>query len=225
MLVYLAMGLQSGAWLSFPGAVEVLFGANYAPLVWQGQWFRLLTSAFLHGGALHLGMNMVALHQVGSVIEPYYGRARLVGVYLASAIAASAASLLLHSRPTVSVGASGAIAGLIGAGAVAGQMVGTEGGRAFRNAMLRWAGIIIAFGFAVPGIDNSAHVGGFVAGIASSAALSRGVRRRDPAQGAGTTRETVLATTILLVIVVAAFALAFGAASTLIRSGLLDHRG
>lgn len=225
MLLYVAMGVQSGAWLSFSGATEVLFGANYAPLVQQGQWFRLLTSAFLHGGALHLGMNMVALHQVGTVIEPYYGRARLVGVYLASAIAASAASLLLHTRPTLSVGASGAIAGLIGAGAVAGQLVGTDRGRAFRNAMLRWAGIIIAFGFAVPGIDNAAHVGGFVAGIASSAALSPGLRRRAPNQGSGSTRETIVATVVLLLIVVAAFALDLSAASTLIRSGLLDRRG
>ena len=220
VLVYVAMGLHSGSWITFDGRTEVLFGADYAPLVLRGEWFRLLTCVFLHGGILHIGMNMIALNQVGVMLEPFYGRLRFVSIYLASGICASLASLLLHKVPTLSVGASGAIAGLIGAGVVAGQVVGTDQGKRFRDGMLRWAGTIVVFGFMVPGIDNASHAGGFVAGILAAAAISPTLRRhlRGGTPRVESALELPAASAILLVAVAAAFFFAYRSAQLLLSS-------
>src|SRR6185295_15452859 len=92
-------------------------GALYGPLVAQGDWYRLLTAAFLHYGPFHLGLNMLALWWIGRPLEDYLGPVRYLLLYLVSGLAGSAGALLV--TPTgVTVGASGAIYGILGAAIV-----------------------------------------------------------------------------------------------------------
>jgi hypothetical protein len=128
---------------------------------------------------------MVALYQVGNVLEPHYGRWRFVALYLLAGLAGSAVSLAWHwTSPVNSAGASGAISGLIGAAVVAGHLMGGAEARHFRDAMLRWAAIVMVYG-AITGADNAAHAGGLVAGAGIAWLLDSGGRaaRRKPHPG------------------------------------------
>src|SRR5213595_4099402 len=89
-------------------------GALFGPLVANGDWWRLITAAFLHYGPIHLGFNMFFLYWIGTPVEQYLGRARFLLVYLVSGLAGSAGALVL-SPGAVTVGASGAIFGVLGA--------------------------------------------------------------------------------------------------------------
>src|SRR5262249_51467083 len=147
----------------FASHTELLFGADYGPLVVRDhQWWRLVTSMFVHSGPAHLLMNMVALYQAGPLLEQHYGRLRFLLLYLAAGLAGALASLAWNWHdPVVSVGASGAGCGLVAAGAVAGQL---RLGQRYRDSMLRWLALIAAFGLFVGNIDNAAHFGGMAAG-------------------------------------------------------------
>jgi rhomboid protease GluP len=141
----------------------------------------LVTSAFLHGSALHLLVNMLVLWQVGPLLERAIGSARLLPLYLTAAIAGSASSAIWGRffGQTVSVGASGALCGLIAAAAVVG--VRTEGWRGeLTVSMGRWLGLIVLVGLIrqlnpnLAQIDNAAHIGGAIAGGVVAAAWQRG---------------------------------------------------
>ncbi|MBD0255211.1 MAG: rhomboid family intramembrane serine protease, partial [Cytophagales bacterium] len=114
LVLFLLMVIAGLGFLSFGNDDLLTWGANYRPLTVRGQWWRLLTSTFLHGGVLHLFMNLYGLLFVGLFLEPVLGRARLLLIYLLTGVLASLASLLWYPA-TVSVGASGAIFGLYGA--------------------------------------------------------------------------------------------------------------
>lgn len=141
-------------------------GANYGPAIRAGEYWRLVTSMFLHGGLLHLALNGWALYQLGSLFEMLMGSSRMLLVYFATGIAGSLASAVFTQKP--SVGASGAIFGLLGAliafllkrrGAL------TPQGKSILSQLVGWAVINVFFGFTNPGIDNSAHLGGCAAGL------------------------------------------------------------
>jgi rhomboid protease GluP len=141
-------------------------GANYGPAIREGQYWRLVTSMFLHGGIVHLALNGWALWQLGSLLELLMGSPRMLLIYFASGIAGSLASATFTHTP--SVGASGAIFGLLGAliafllrrrGAL------TPQGKSILMQLVGWAAINVFFGFSTPGIDNSAHLGGGAAGL------------------------------------------------------------
>jgi rhomboid protease GluP len=141
-------------------------GANYAPAVAQGQYWRLVTSMFLHGGILHLALNGWALYQLGGLFEIWLGSVRLLAVYFLSGIAGSIASVLWTEGP--SVGASGAIFGLLGAliAFLLRRHQGlTPGAKSLLMQLVMWAVINVFFGFSTPGIDNAAHLGGCAAGL------------------------------------------------------------
>ena len=112
--VFLAMALASGSVMGFPGHITLHFGANYGPYTLSGQWWRLVTYMFLHGGLLHIGFNMWCLWDLGALAESLYGRWTYAAVYLLTGIAAGLASVGWNPGVT-SVGASGAIFGLAGA--------------------------------------------------------------------------------------------------------------
>src|ERR1022692_5141149 len=112
--VFLAMALASGTVMDFPGQVIVRFGANFGPFTLSGQWWRLLTYMFLHGGLMHIAFNMWCLWNLGALCESLYGRWTYAAVYLVCGVGASLASAVWHPY-TPSVGASGAIFGLAGA--------------------------------------------------------------------------------------------------------------
>jgi rhomboid protease GluP len=141
-------------------------GANYAPAVVQGQYWRLVTSMFLHGGILHLALNGWALYQLGGLFEIWLGSSRLLAVYFLSGIAGSIASVLWTEGP--SVGASGAIFGLLGAliaFLLRRHQALTPGAKSLLMQLVMWAVINVFFGFSTPGIDNAAHLGGCAAGL------------------------------------------------------------
>lgn len=146
-----------------------------------GEWWRIITGGFLHAGILHLGMNMLLLFMLGSQLEPLLGRARFLSLYIACLVAGSF-GVLLVSPNSATVGASGAVFGLMGAAVVAQRRAGID---IWRNGIGGLVAINLLLTFAVPGISAGAHVGGLVAGIAVGAivfALDSAVR----SQWAGT---------------------------------------
>jgi membrane associated rhomboid family serine protease len=143
-------------------------GALYGPLVASGDWWRVLTAAFLHYGPIHLGLNMFALWFFGSAVEMAIGRGRYLLLYVVSGIAGSAGALVFTPN-SVTVGASGAIFGILGAALVLERQ---------RNYVLGGGaiGIIVlnlVFTFAIPGISIGGHLGGLVGGALCMLALSR----------------------------------------------------
>jgi membrane associated rhomboid family serine protease len=149
-------------------------GANQADAVWHGQWWRLVASMFLHDGFLHILFNGWALYQLGSLFELWLGSSRLLATYFVSGICGSFASVLWNTygggdplRP--SVGASGAIFGLLG-GLIAFLLRRrsrlTPLAKSLLIQLLLWAGINLFLGVTFPLIDNAAHLGGLVAGLA-----------------------------------------------------------
>jgi membrane associated rhomboid family serine protease len=165
------IGAASGLNQSFTERFQ-LFGPSIAD---QHQYYRLLTSAFLHGSLLHIGFNMYALWIFGPALEQRLGQVRYLGLYLVSGLWGSAGALLLtpHS-PTV--GASGAIFGVLGAIAVAQRMGGARG---FGS-----VGVIIAINLALslrPGISIGGHIGGLIGGVITAYLLEKsGIFRRSP---------------------------------------------
>ena len=143
-------------------------GALYGPLVANGDWYRLLSAAFLHYGPIHLGLNMLALWWIGRPLEDYLGSVRYLLLYLVSGLAGSAGALLFN--PTgVTVGASGAIFGILGAAIV----LERQGTYVLGGSALSLLIVNLAFTFAVPGISIGGHLGGAVGGALCILALSR----------------------------------------------------
>ena len=135
----------------------------------EGEWWRMITAAFLHAGIIHLGFNMLMLWFIGPPVEAALGRARFLAVYLVSALAGSAGALLLTSPPALTVGASGAIFGILGSALVLErQRQYVLGGSALTIIVLN-----LVITFAVPGISIGGHVGGLVGGALCTLALSR----------------------------------------------------
>jgi len=132
----------------------------------DGQPYRLATAGFLHGSVTHLLFNMWALWVFGQPVEALLGRARFLTVYLVALLAGSTASYVFNSPTTPSLGASGAIFGIVGAMIVLGRRLRTPLGWVIGFAVLN-----IVFTLAVSGIDWHAHLGGLVGGAAVAAAL------------------------------------------------------
>jgi membrane associated rhomboid family serine protease len=158
ILVFLAELFEGGS-ASGTGNTIYYHGALYGPLVAAGDWWRLLTAAFLHYGWLHLAMNMWGLYVGGVLLERIIGSWRFGVLYLVSGIAGSVGALLL-SFSGVTVGASGAIFGIFGALLVLERkgVIGTNG------QILVLIVINLVFTFAVPGISIGGHLGGLLAG-------------------------------------------------------------
>ncbi len=155
---------NSGAIMGLDGRTLVNFGAKWREAIAFGQWWRLITAGFLHGGILHLLMNSWVLFDLGATVEELYGWARLVVIYFLATVAGFYASTLW--TPSISVGASAGIFGLIGAMIALGVRSNTAMGAAIRGLYIRWAiyGLILGF---LPGlaVDNAAHIGGLAAGF------------------------------------------------------------
>lgn len=141
------------------------FGAKYRPYIGAGQWWRLITAGFLHGGLLHIGMNSWVLFDVGAQVEEIYGASRMLVIYFVANILGFYVSNWWSLAP--SVGASAAIMGLIGAMIAVGVHHRTEAGAAIRGMYIRWVVYMLIFGL-LPGIgiDNAAHIGGLAGGFA-----------------------------------------------------------
>jgi rhomboid protease GluP len=164
----------------------IQLGANYGPAVRAGQYWRLVTSMFLHADFVHIAFNALGLFQLGGLFESWLGSRRLFLVYFVTGIAGSVASAWMTGSP--SVGASGAIFGILGA--LIGFLLRRRGslspqGKSILMQLLFWAAFNVYLGFSNPFIDNHAHLGGCAAGLLIGAGL-RAPRRELPARDYGT---------------------------------------
>jgi rhomboid protease GluP len=151
-----------------------LLGMTGAYAWGQGRWWTLLTAIYLHGGLLHLLFNLIWIHQLAPAVEETFGRARLVLIFTASGVAGYALSVAAGLG--FSVGASGAVFGLLGAMVCYGRARGGWFGMAVFRQYGQWALLLLVFGFLMPGVNNLAHVGGFAGGYVAALALGHGER-------------------------------------------------
>ena len=135
-----------------------------------GQYYRLLTGIFLHGGFLHLFLNCYSLYVLGSQIENFFGKVKFIIVYLFSGLIGSLFSMTFNPSAG-SIGASGAIFGLMGALLYFGYYYRVYLGNVVKSQILPLILINLSFGFLTQGVDNSAHIGGLIGGIIISRAL------------------------------------------------------
>jgi len=141
--------------------------ALFGPSVADGEVYRLLTAGFLHSGFLHLFVNMFSLYVLGTMLEPGIGRLRFVLIYLVSLLAGSFGALVVTPH-AVTVGASGAIFGLLGAGVV---ILRNRGIDPMQSGLPLWIGINLVFSFAVAGISIGGHIGGLIGGTLTAILL------------------------------------------------------
>ncbi len=150
--------------------VLIKYGANLDVLVKNGEYYRLLTSMFLHSGLLHLFFNMYALYIIGPQVESFFGKTKYLIIYLLSGISGSLLSVAFNVN-TVSVGASGAIFGLFGALLYFGYNYRGYLGNVIKSQILPVVIINLIFGFISTGVDVAGHIGGLIGGIIVSSAL------------------------------------------------------
>lgn len=140
----------------------------------RGHWWTLLSAIYLHGGVLHIVFNVMWIRSLGPAIADIYGPARAVLLFHAAGAAGFLLSNLASGSPTI--GASGAIFGLLAALIVHGR----RAGRSFMTSqVLGWAGTLFLFGFLMPGVNNLAHGGGFAGGWLAATLMGAGVRGRE----------------------------------------------
>jgi rhomboid protease GluP len=174
VLMYLLSAFLSGS-LFQPSLVVLAFlGAKVNPLIADGELWRLVGAMFLHGNLVHIFFNGYGLYALGPESERLYGTARFLAVYFLAGIGGSVASYLFS--PVPSVGASGAIFGLIGALGLffyLNRRVLGQAGQAQVQSLVTIALINLFIGFSSPGvIDNFGHLGGLVAGLLAALALA-----------------------------------------------------
>jgi rhomboid protease GluP len=158
-----SMNAGRGSAMTLDGRTLVNFGAMFSPLIQDGEWWRLVTAGFLHGGLLHILMNSWVLFDLGAQVEELYGASRMLTIYFISNAFGFYVSSLVKQGP--SIGASAALCGLIGAMIALGVRDKTGFGAAIRAFYIRWLVYILLFSF-LPGVDMAAHVGGLAGGFA-----------------------------------------------------------
>lgn len=176
VIVFVAMGLSGVSWIQ-PDAEQLIpWGADWAPLTTHGQWWRLLTSGFLHFGLLHIALNMWALLSVGMVAERLFGRRFYAGIYLFG-ILMSALAATCWDPEAVEAGASGAIFAVYGAFLAYLKLNSSsfpkDQAKKLIKSTLVFVGYNVFYGLATPGISNAAHLGGLASGLVMGAILAR----------------------------------------------------
>ncbi|OEH92900.1 rhomboid family intramembrane serine protease [Bacillus solimangrovi] len=170
--IFIAINIMMFGLLELAGgsenpAVLIQYGAKYNPSILDGEWWRLITPVFLHIGFLHLFMNTLALYYLGTAVERIYGSVRFTLIYLTAGFAGAVVSFALHAQ--LSAGASGAIFGLFGSLLYFGVLRPQLFFRTMGMNVIVVLAINLVFGFVVPVVDNSAHIGGLVGGFLASA--------------------------------------------------------
>jgi membrane associated rhomboid family serine protease len=193
-------GLQLGVGRQFEHQLWLIGGPAVDPVVNQvvgvadGEYYRLLTAAFLHGGVVHLLLNMYALYLFGPLLEGALGRLRFTVLYLVSALGGSAVSYAFSNPGQPSLGASGAVFGLLGAFLVVNRRLGRD-----NSTVMVMLAINLGYGFLVPQIDWRAHIGGLVTGALVAAALAYApARHRGPVQAGGVVASILFVMVVVL---------------------------
>jgi rhomboid protease GluP len=166
--VFLGMALSGSTVMDFPSQELVQWGANLGVFTLRGEWWRLLTCVFVHGGLLHIAFNMWCLWDLGALSESLYGRWTFAAIYLISGLGASLASVIWNPY-LPSVGASGAIFGLAGALIAAFKLGEFSVPRSALSGPLRSLMVFVVFNLAFGAFsrvtDNAAHIGGLITGL------------------------------------------------------------
>jgi rhomboid protease GluP len=185
LAVFLATALASGSVMDISGEVSVHYGANFGPYTLSGEWWRLFTYMFLHGGVMHIFFNMWCLWDLGQLCESLYGRWTFAAIYLITGLSGGLASVAWNPQ-VLSVGASGAIFGLAGALIASFYLGEFSLPRVAISGTLRslviFAIFNIGFGQLVGGIDNACHIGGLVSGLILGALIARLAPQPDAAR-------------------------------------------
>ena len=171
IIMYIIVGIYGNNFLNFDANILAIFGANNIILIKNGEIWRLLTCAFLHVGLIHLVVNMYSLIVIGPSVEGLIGKGKFVFIYLFSAISASLMSLVFVDSNIVSVGASGAIFGLMGALLYSGYHYRLYLNDAIKTQIIPVILFNLVIGFMMPGIDNGAHIGGLIGGYLATMAI------------------------------------------------------
>ncbi|MDC3413390.1 rhomboid family intramembrane serine protease [Aquibacillus sp. 3ASR75-11] len=158
--VFILLEINGG---SMSTATLIKFGAKYNPAILEGEWWRIVSSMFLHIGYLHIAMNMLALFYLGNAVERIYGSARFFIIYFLAGIIGGLASFALS--PQLAAGASGALFGLFGALLFFGVLYKKVFFQTMGKNLLFIIGLNIVLGLSLPQIDNSAHIGGLIGGF------------------------------------------------------------
>ena len=145
------------------------FGALYKSLVLNGDYYRLITMALLHVDFLHLLVNSYSLYIIGSQLESFLGKAKFLFVYFVSALCGALMSLIFSRG--ISVGASGAIFGLLGSMLYFGYNYRVFLGNVLKSQIIPLIILNLGLGFMVSGVDNASHIGGLIGGIFATIAV------------------------------------------------------
>lgn len=187
-LTLIVLNLLSYGWLMYhapefaddPDRVFIVLGGVNRGLVMEnGEYWRLISATFLHGGLMHLAINMYSLWVVGSFLERFMNWRWFIAFYLACGIGGSVGSVWWHAQPIVSVGASGAIFGIVGilTGMLAlGRIFDPFARKALLKNLLLVIGVNVAIGLSIRGIDNAGHIGGLLTGLVIGSILGLGLR-------------------------------------------------
>jgi membrane associated rhomboid family serine protease len=153
-------GGASASGSGFGGSTLLVDGAVSRPAIADGDYWRLLTAGFLHAGFFHLFLNMFSLYILGSLLEPAIGRLRFALIYFVSLLAGSFGALLVNPD-SLTVGASGAIFGLMGAAVI---VMRNRGMKVMESGLGVWLILNLVITFAVPNVSIGGHIGGLVGG-------------------------------------------------------------
>jgi membrane associated rhomboid family serine protease len=177
VIAFVAEIAGGGGAASVNGGGRLIHDAGLnAPAVADGDVWRIVTSAFLHAGPLHILLNMVALYFLGTLLEPAIGRPRFLGVYFVAMLAGACGALLLSPHETT-VGASGAIFGLLSSAFLVARHRGME---QLASQIGFYVVLNLAFTLGIPGISIGGHLGGLVGGALATLVITAAERRGRP---------------------------------------------
>lgn len=173
IIMFIMMVLASGDVFNIEPSIAYNFGGlvNYKSMNHTYELYRLFTSMFLHAGILHLGFNLYALYILGPQIESFFGKLKFILIYLGSGLIGGLVSIIFQADSVVSVGASGALFGLIGALLYFGYHYRVYFGQVIRSQIIPLLVLNLLIGFIASGINMAAHIGGLIGGILVTMAL------------------------------------------------------
>lgn len=171
VVMYIILGINSNNFFNIGINALVNFGGNNLLIVQSGEVWRLISAAFLHVSLIHLLVNMYSLVIIGTQVETFIGKFKFLFVYLISAICGNLLSLIFNEANIVSVGASGAIFGLMGALLYFGYHYRLYLSEAIKTQIIPVIVLNLLLGFMVNGVDNAAHIGGLIGGYLASMAI------------------------------------------------------
>lgn len=163
IIMFVISAILSNNIFDIDTGVLVTLGAKYNAAIIEGQWYRLFTCMFLHGGIIHITANMYSLYSIGPFVEKLYGKYKYAVIYIVCGVISSLFSFMFSEY--VSIGASGAIFGLLG---ILFVFAIKERKRIGKGFLMNIASVVVMnliIGMSLPGIDNFAHLGGLLSGV------------------------------------------------------------